>query len=315
MSGTSAGRRLRLVAVGGCGVGVRFAVPYVAEAGETVLASDVRVINGGKGANQAIGAAFLGADASIISAVGEDVFGSIVAGLWERHGVATSGVVVRPEASTMVGAVMVDSSGENHITLAPGALGRLSRDDVRDRRGLIEAADVCVVSLEIAWQAAAEALAIARAAGVLAILNPAPAPAPVAIDELLRLADWVTPNEVEAAALSEFAGASPEAAAERILGRGARGVVMTLGPGGALVADGSAMRRVPAPEVPPEQMVDTAGAGDAFNTAFALALAGGWSVDVATAIGCEAGALICRGPGFVEALDTWRGFAVPGMAR
>ncbi len=304
-------RQVRFVAVGGCGVGIRFRVPRMAGPGETVLSDDLAVINGGKAANQAIGAAHLGADASIISAVGADVFAQIVARVWSDHGVQDDGVITKPEASTMVGAVLVDAEGENRITLAPGALARITREDVGRRRDLIMAADVCVVSLEISLGAAAEALAIAREGGVLTILNPAPAPPAGALGDLLPLVDWVTPNESEARAMAGGPDGDDVAIASALLDRGTRGVVMTLGAAGALVVDAAGPRRVPSPAVPPDQLVDTAGAGDAFNAAFAVALAGGCDVNEAATFGCEAGSRICRGPGFVEALHAWKGLRVP----
>ena len=212
----------------------------------------------------------------------------------------------------MVGAVMVDGRGENYITLAPGALAKLTAADVREHARAIEGADVCVVSLEISLDAAAEALRIARTHGIATVLNPAPAPTSQSAARLLALADWVTPNEREAAAMCDECG-SPEDRASALLALGARGVVITLGPGGALVATAQSSTRVPAADVPEEELVDTAGAGDAFNAAFATALAAGVDAVEAAVIGCQAGSRICRGPGFVEALAELDGLEVPAL--
>ena len=226
------------------------------------------------------------------------------------YGVDIRSLVEFPHEHSMVGAVMVDGRGENYITLAPGALAKLTAADVREHAGAIEGADVCVVSLEISLEAAAEALRIARAHGVATVLNPAPAPPAESAAALLPLADWVTPNENEATALCGTCG-SPEERASALLALGAQGVVITLGPDGALVATAQSSTRVPAAVVPEDQLVDTAGAGDAFNAAFATALAAGMDAVGAAAIGCQAGSRICRGPGFVEALAELDGLQVP----
>ncbi len=303
-------RPVRLVAVGGAGLGIRFDVERPAAAGETAFARSVSTVNGGKASNQAIGAAFFGADAAIVSAIGRDHFAPLVRGPLARYGVDTRSLVEFPDAHSMVGAVMVDERGENYITLAPGALARLTAVHVREHAAAIEGADVCVVSLEISIDAAAEALRIARSQGVPTVLNPAPAPPAERAAELLLLADWVIPNEGEAAAMCGPAS-SPEDRAAALLGLGARGVVITLGPDGALVATAGLTQRVPAAVILADQMVDTAGAGDAFTAAFATALATGIDPVEAAAIGCQAGSRICRGPGFVEALGQLEGLGVP----
>jgi len=300
------GRAIRLVAVGGAGVGIRLDVDRPAAAGETVLARSATAINGGKASNQAIGAAFLGAESAIVSAVGRDEFAPLAREPLVRHGVDTRGLVELPDESTMVGTVMVDAQGENSITLAPGALARLTPAHVQQHERLFREADVCIVSLEIAVEAALEGLRLARTHGSITILNPAPAPPTDAVPTLVALADWVTPNEHEAAAMSGELG-GPEEQARHLLALGARGVVVTLGSAGALIMTGSSMRRVPAVALAPTELVDTAGAGDAFNAAFAAALASGDRVVDAVRIGCDAGARICRGRGFVEALDQLKG--------
>ena len=305
-------RPVRLVAVGGVGLGIRFDVERPAAAGETAFAKSVSTVNGGKASNQAIGAATFGADAAIISAIGRDEFAPLVRAPLVSYGVDVRSLVELPHEHSMVGAVMVDGRGENYITLAPGALAKLTAADVREHARAIEGADVCLVSLEISLDAAAEALRIARTHGIATVLNPAPAPTSQSTAQLLALADWVTPNEREAAAMCDECG-SPEDRASALLALGARGVVITLGPGGALVATAQSSTRVPAADVPEEELVDTAGAGDAFNAAFATALAAGVDAVEAAVIGCQAGSRICRGPGFVEALAELDGLEVPAL--
>jgi ribokinase len=165
------------------------------------------------------------------------------------------------------------------------------------------------VSLELPIDSAIAALTIARNAGVTTVLNPAPAPPLQRAAELISLSDVITPNETEAAELVGTSG-DPTSLAERLLELGAGCVAMTLGADGVLFVDSSGGTRVPAPVVPPERIVDTAGAGDGFNAAFCVALVRGHSYLDACAYGVEGGSRIIQGVGIVEALDLWADFAI-----
>jgi ribokinase len=272
----------RVAVVGSYGVGLTWVCARAPERGETVVGSGFHIDHGGKGSNQAVGAARLGADVSLLTAVGEDVFGDAAFELWREEGVDAEAVVRAPLA-TMAGAILVEAGGDNRIVITPGALSALEAAHVDVFAASIEAADVCLVQLEIPVPTAHRALEVAHAAGVRTILNPAPAPEEPIASEVLELVDYLTPNETEAAALGD-----PSAA---------RTVVLTLGADGARVGG----EHVPAYRV---DAVDTTGAGDAFNAAFAVALAEGRADLDAVRWGCAAGAHMVEHEGVVPGLPT-----------
>ena len=261
--------------VGSYGVGLTVELDRVPNAGETVIGRAFRRDHGGKGSNQAVGCARLGAEVDFLTAIGDDAFGHDALSLWDEEGVRAEAVLAT--AATMCAPIFVEPSGENRIVVVPGALEQLSRAHVDAFAGRIAKADVCVVQLEIPLDTALYALEVARRAGVRTILNPAPAPTqPIAPD-----VDYLTPNETEAAAVS-----------------GARGtLVLTLGEQGAQLG----AERVP---VFPAVVVDTTGAGDAFTSAFAVALAEGLADLDAVRWGCAAGAHMVEHPGVVPGLPT-----------
>ncbi|HZT45520.1 MAG TPA: ribokinase [Gaiellaceae bacterium] len=266
----------RVAVVGSYGVGLTFGVERPPERGETLIGSLFRTDDGGKGSNQAVGAARLGADVTLLTAVGRDLFGDQAFQLWEREGVDASAVLRVPEP-TMTAAILVEPSGDNRIVIVPGALSTLTPEDVDGFQPQIAAAEVLLVQLEIPVETALHGLDVARAAGVRTVLNPAPAPpAPIRPH-----ADYLTPNETEAAAVEDAEGT----------------LVVTLGDRGARVGDAL----VPAYRA---RAVDTTGAGDAFCAAFAVALAEGASDLDAARWGCAAGAHMVEHPGVIPGLPT-----------
>jgi ribokinase len=263
----------RVAVVGSYGVGLTVELERMPEAGETVLGRAFRIDHGGKGSNQAIGCARLGAEVYFLTAIGDDEFGRGAVALWDAEGVRAQAVVT--PAATMTAPILVEPSGENRIVVVPGALEHLGPAEVDAFSDRIAAADLCVVQLEIPVWTALYALEVARAAGVRTILNPAPAPA----EAIAPVCDYVTPNESEAAAV---AGAQAT-------------FVRTLGDEGAELHG----ERVPAF---PADVVDTTGAGDAFTAAFAVALAEGLDEREAVRWGCAAGAHMVEHPGVVPGL-------------
>jgi ribokinase len=184
----------RVAVVGSYGVGLTVELVRMPEAGETVVGRSFRLDHGGKGSNQAIGAARLGAGVDFLTAIGDDPFGHDAIALWQQEGVEARPIVT--DAPTMTAPILVEPTGENRIVVVPGALERLGPEHVDAFSDRIAAADVCVVQLEIPVWTALYALEVAAAAGVRTILNPAPAPA----EPIAPHCDYVTPNETEASA-------------------------------------------------------------------------------------------------------------------
>lgn len=253
--------------------------------GETIMGTSFVLGPGGKGSNQSVAAAMAGARVHFITRLGADAFADIAHATWARAGVHPE---VTVDAQSYTGAAYIfieNSTGNNAIIVSPGAAGRVCVADVEAKSDLIAGAAVFVTQLEQPIPAARRALEIARAAGVITVLNPAPAAQ--LDDDILRLCDYITPNETEAEALTGLPVntiAEAEAAADALLARGVGAVVITLGSNGALYRD--ARKSVHMPVIFAGLVVETTGAGDAFNGGFAVALSEGRDVVDAVRFGC-----------------------------
>ncbi|MET8677644.1 ribokinase [Streptomyces sp. NPDC004647] len=286
-----------LLVVGSANADLVIGVDRRPAAGETVLGSDLAVHPGGKGGNQSVAAARLGARTALLARVGDDAHGRLLLDAQRAAGVDTAGVLVGG-APTGVALITVDPSGDNSIVVSPGANARLTPDDVRDAGALFAAARVVSLQLEIPPDTVAAAVRTSAEAGARVVLNPSP-PAPLP-DGVPALCDPLVVNEHEARFLLSddpaAAGSStPEAWAAALLARGPRSVVVTLGAEGALVAtaDGSSVR-VPSP---PVRAVDTTGAGDAFTGALGWRLGAGDDLETAVRFAVRVGAAAVTRPG------------------
>ncbi|HET6387386.1 MAG TPA: ribokinase [Armatimonadota bacterium] len=264
--------------------------------GETVLCETYFTAPGGKGANQAVAAARMGAPVVFIACVGDDAAGAATRAGCERDGIDVRHVVMIPDAPTGAAFIWVDRSGENRIVVASGANRRLSPAHVDSAAADFAQAAVVLCQLETPLPTVRRALERGREAGARVILNPAPA---AALDrELLSLVDILTPNESEAArllGLPEAQTETPEELAERLLIAGAGAIVLTRGERGVLVlASSGSPVHIPAP---PIDVVDTTGAGDVFSGALAAFLAGGADLVTAARLAVTAASLACTRPG------------------
>lgn len=257
----------KIVVVGSANTDMVVRAEHLPAAGETVLGGEFVMTAGGKGANQAVAAARLGAEVTFVARLGRDIFGDRSLAGYQAEDINTDYIVRDDKEASGVALIVVDAVAENTVTVAPGANGRLSPADVHAAERAIAAADCVVLQLEIPLEAVQAALELAQQHHVRVILNPAPAR--VLPDDILRGVDVLTPNENEAAKLT---GAQGDAALDTLLARGVENIVMTCGAAGCnLIARGS-RQMVPGFQV---DAVDTTGAGDCFNGALAVALARG----------------------------------------
>jgi ribokinase len=273
------------------------------EIGETILGTTFTLGSGGKGSNQAVAAGMLGGSVTFISRLGKDAFASMAYATWARAGVTP---VIKEDDQSHTGAAFIfvdDTSGNNAIIISPGAAAGISVSDVEANAELIRKAAVAVTQLEQPLDAASRFLKIARDAGAKTILNPAPA-APLP-DKMLSLCDFLTPNETEAEALTGIRISTLDDAchaADVLLARGVGAAVITLGERGVLYKSRTETVHVPVFTAGP--VVETTGAGDAFNGGFAAALANGLTDVEAVRFGCATASISVTRPGAAASMPS-----------
>jgi len=271
--------------------------------GETILGNDFKLGPGGKGSNQSVAAARLGADIAFVTRLGNDAFADLAKKTWEDAGV-TPVVTFDPESYTGAAYIFVEeATGNNAIIISPGAAAKIAIADIEANADLIRSASVFVTQLEQPLPAAVRALEIARQAGVTTILNPAPAAS--LDDRIFTLCDYLTPNETETEELTGMPVTSIEearAAGDALLKKGVGGAVITLGERGVLYHDGKTSEVVPAFKA--GAVVETTGAGDAFNGGFATGLAEGMPPLEAVRFGCAVAGISVTRPGTAPSMPT-----------
>jgi ribokinase len=289
--------------VGSFAVGLTLRAERFPVRGETLLGRDFDQGPGGKGSNQAVQAARLGADVEFVGLIGEDSFGDIAVRLYAEEGVGTHYLQRTRESNTGVGFIVLNAAGDNFIILDPGANALFTPSHVERARERIDSnrgTGVVITQLEIPLTTAAHALKLAHDVGAISILNPAPAQRVPA--EVLANVDILTPNETE---LRILLGRAPDDASEpldlcaELLDAGVRNVVVTRGERGALIVNANGYNAIAALQV---DVVDSTGAGDAFNGTLAAALANGNSLEQAVRRAVGAGALACTQLGVIPSL-------------
>lgn len=272
--------------------------------GETLLGRSFSIGSGGKGSNQAIAAARAGGKVGLITRIGADTFGDLARSAWQAEGVITDAVSTDAGQATGAAFIFVSAAtGDNAIIVTPGAAGRIGAADIAAAGSMIAGARIFMTQLEQPVEAALAGLEAARQAGVVTIFNPAPAMA--VPDKIWHFCDWTTPNETEAAALSGVAVDSVDSAldaADALVRHGVRNVLITLGEKGALLSGeaGSAVF----PPLADATVVDTTGAGDAFNAGLAVALAEGRSAEDAIRFATAVAGLSVGRPGTAASMPT-----------
>ncbi|HVA90116.1 MAG TPA: ribokinase [Chloroflexota bacterium] len=262
----------RIVVMGSVNMDLVVRAPRIPIPGETILGESLAEYPGGKGANQAVGAAMAGGQVAMVGCVGDDAFGRSLRASLDQAGVCTSHLAVRGPRSG-VALIEVAASGENSIVVVPGANALLTHADAEDALAVMPDADILLLQLEIPMTAVDGAVRAAKARGMLVLLDPAPA-CPLS-DALLSAVDILTPNQQEAALLAGMPAVgvadAPEAA-RRLLARGVGTVLVKLGADGVLIASGKTIEHVPGFSV---ATVDTTAAGDCMAGALAAALVAG----------------------------------------
>lgn len=270
--------------------------------GETVTGRSFQTVPGGKGANQAVACARLGATTKMIGRVGNDEFGKTLVSHMESEGVDCQDISVTADQHAGVAIITIAEDGENQIIIIPGANGMVDEADIARLDVALEGASLLLLQLEIPLSTVQAAAALAQSRGVPVILDPAPAqPLPPA---LIATVDYLTPNVVEAEALTQipiYNQDAAAAAANQLRAQGAKCVLIKMGGQGVFVAKEGMQFHLPAI---PVTAVDTVAAGDAFNAALAVALSEGKTVETAVHWGLAAGAWAVTRHGAQTAMPT-----------
>lgn len=257
----AASRKPKICVVGASNMDLLTKVPRLPKMGETLIGNHFHIGFGGKGANQAVMAAKLGAEVAMVTKLGRDVFGEMTYKNYQECGIDTQHVCWAKESSG-VAPIFVDHEGHNFIVIVPGANWKLSPEDVRGASKAIKEADVVVCQLEIPLETAVEALGTAKEGKALTIFNPAPSRS--LSKEIFRLCDIIAPNAIEVEAITSMAVEKPrdmEKAIQRMLDLGAKAAIVTQGDRGAIIGDKEGVTKIP---TIPVECIDSTGAGDAF---------------------------------------------------
>ncbi|WP_448124205.1 ribokinase [Pseudomonas veronii] len=292
----------KVVVVGSLNMDLVTRASRLPRAGETLIGQSFSTVPGGKGANQAVASARLGAEVAMIGCVGSDAYGVQLRDALLAEGIDCQ-AVSRVDGSSGVALIVVDDSSQNAIVIVAGSNGELTPASLQAADAVLQAADVIVCQLEVPLETVGYALKRGRELGKTVILNPAPASGPLPAQWYASI-DYLIPNESEATALSGVTVDSLDSAklaAAQLIKAGAAKVIITLGAQGALFSDGSRFEHLAAPNV---KAVDTTAAGDTFVGGFAAALAHGKSEAEAIRFGQVAAALSVTRAGAQPSIPT-----------
>lgn len=263
----------QVTVVGSANVDMVIKVPHLPQAGETVLGGEFQLLQGGKGANQAVAAQRSGAQVTFVACVGDDMFGQEACASYRRDGIDIAHVITIPNEKTGIAQILVDANGRNMIAVSSGANAQLTSEKIQQSTSAIQNADVVLVQLETPLASVVAAIELAAQHKKTIILNPAPAQK--LPDSLFPKLDFITPNETEAELLTGIkikTAVDARQAAKKLLDKGVKQVLITLGDQGAYYHTAALSKLLPALTVRP---IDTTAAGDTFSGALAAALAQG----------------------------------------
>jgi ribokinase len=278
----------KIVVIGSSNTDMVIKVSSLPGAGETVLGGEFHMVNGGKGANQAIAAARAGGEVVFLASIGNDSFGQRSIEVLEKEGIDISRIKIQEKEPSGVALINVSDSGENSISVAPGANSFLLPDDIEEARSVIEGADIVLIQLEIPLETVYTSIRIASESHIPVILNPAPARQ---LDfDMLKLVSVITPNKHELAIIASSKNNDPgyERLIKRLQGTGLNNIVVTLGEDGVIFSGNGLIKRQAGDKV---EAVDTTAAGDTFNGYLAVSLAEGKSMEEAVRIANRAASI------------------------
>lgn len=290
------GQRPIIHVIGSYAVGMTMMTERFPNVGETVSGYGFSMLHGGKGSNQAVGAARLGAEVYFTSCVGKDSMGEEAIAMLKNEGIHTETVFQTDRAATGVGFVMVGTMGENEILIDLGANELLEKEQIDKAFKKIEAPDILLVQFEANLNAVTYAVTKAKERGIPVVVNPAPYRAHP--EEIISLADYITPNQTEAESLLDEK-VELEGLIQKLSSRYKNNVILTAGENGAYLFEGNQIKNIPVPRV---EAKDTTGAGDCFNAAFAVAIAEGENMYDAVVFANTAASLSVQVNGVVESL-------------
>ena len=299
---TSTGKRPTVVVLGGINMDLIGVTPRLPAPGETVMGNHFYTAPGGKGANQAVAAARMGAHVKMVGRVGDDVFGPPMLADLEGYGIDTSGISVDPDHASGIAMILLDDDRQNYIIAIYGANMQCGEPELTAVERALDGADALMLQLETPYETSLRAAQMAKEMGVTVVWDPAP---PLGLPpEAFAALDIVTPNQTEAEALTGIPVSDVEsahAAAQALLEAGASIAIVKLGEDGACYTTSEGRGHVPSHDV---EATDTVAAGDAFGGAFTVALGEGRSVAEAVRYGTAAGALAVTKPGAQEAMPS-----------
>ena len=294
--------RPRIMVIGSSNTDMSVKTDHLPQPGETILGGKFFMAHGGKGANQAVAAARLGAEVTFVARIGSDIFGDNAIEGFEKEGIDTRFIVRDADEQSGVALIFVDREGENVIVVAPGSNSRLSPKDVDRAADHIASCRALILQLEVPLDTVEHAAKLAREKGVKVVLNPAPMPAEGLPKGLLDAVDIMLPNQSEVRSLL---GLKPDQPVDEHTARGllekVRCAVVTMGGEGALIMTREEIRRMPAPGV---KVVDTVGAGDAFVGALTVGLSSGRSLEESVEFAQKAAAISVTRMGAQSSLPT-----------
>lgn len=293
----------KILVIGSLNLDMTVQVDHTPVVGETILSNRMDMNAGGKGANQACALGKLGADVTMLGAVGRDMYADIQLGSLNTAGVNTSRIIVKEDVSTGIALITVNKEGDNSIIVVSGANATLSKKDIDDNLDVIKESDIVIFQLEVPLETVCYAAGIAKKLGKMVILDPAPVPKDFP-EKLYRYVDIIKPNETELGMLTGIDNTEEhlEKAVACLKEKGVNDVIVTLGEKGVYMVDkASGAERIPAIKV---QAVDTTAAGDSFTAALAIMLAEGKSLREAVIFANHVSSIVVTRKGAQSSIPT-----------